>query len=55
MVELVCGLYHVSFDGDQGKFLCGGASAWASLRRSKGGGASPWMSRSGEASDGASP
>ena len=38
MVELVCGLYHVSSSGDQGKFLSGRASAWASLRGSKGGG-----------------
>ena len=30
MVELVCGLYHVSSGGDQEKFLSGGASAWAS-------------------------
>ena len=30
-VKLVCGLHHVSYGGDQGKFLCGGASAWASL------------------------
>ena len=30
MVELVCGLQHVSFDGDQGKFLNGEASVWAS-------------------------
>ena len=26
MVELVCGLHHVSSGGDQGKFLSGGAS-----------------------------
>ena len=48
MVELVCGLYHVSSGGDQRKFLSGGASVWASPRESKGGGArgwaSPWMS-----------
>ena len=30
MVQLVCGLHHVSFGGDQGKFLGGEASAWAS-------------------------
>ena len=30
MVELVCGPHHVSFDGEKGKFLSGGASAWAS-------------------------
>ena len=35
MVKLVCGLHHVSSDGDQGKFLNDGASAWASPRRSK--------------------
>ena len=28
--ELVCELYHVSSGGDQGKFLHGRASAWAS-------------------------
>ena len=27
MVELVCGLHHVSSGGDQGKFLSVGASA----------------------------
>ena len=58
MVELVCGLHHVSSGGDQGKFLSGGASAWTSPRESKGGGArnraSPWMSWSGEANDGVS-
>ena len=27
MVELMCRLYHVSFGGDQGNFLSGGASA----------------------------
>ena len=32
MVELVCGLHHVSSGGDQRKFLCGGASAWAHRR-----------------------
>ena len=36
-MELVCGLHYVSSDGDQGKFLSGGASAWASPRGSKGG------------------
>ena len=50
MVELVCGLHHVSSDGYQGKFLSGGTSAFASPREFKGGGAkswaSPWMSRS---------
>ena len=49
MVELVCGIHHVSSGGDQGKFLSGEASAWALPRGSKGGGArswvSPWMSR----------
>ena len=30
MVELVCGPHHVSFGGEKGKFLIGGASAWAS-------------------------
>ena len=30
MIELVCGLYHVSSGGEKGKFLSGGASAWAS-------------------------
>ena len=30
MMELVCRLHHVSSDGDKGKFLSGGASAWAS-------------------------
>ena len=30
MVELVCRLHHMNFGGDQGKFLNGGASAWAS-------------------------
>ena len=45
MVELVCGLHHVSSSGDQGKFLSGGASAWAS----------PWESQSGEARGWASP
>ena len=48
MVELVCGPHHVSSGGEKGKFLSGGASAWASPRESKGGGArgwaSPWMS-----------
>ena len=44
MVELVCGFHHVSSDGDQGKFLSSGASAWASLRESKGGGARGWAS-----------
>ena len=39
MVELVCGLHHMSFGGDQGKSLSGGASAWASPRGSNGGGA----------------
>ena len=29
MVEIMCRLYHVSFSGDQGKFLSGGASVWA--------------------------
>ena len=49
MVDLVCGLYHVSSNGDQRKFLSGEASAWASPSESKGGGAkgwaSPWMFR----------
>ena len=39
MVELVCGLHHVSSDGDQGKFLRGRVSAWALPRESKDGGA----------------
>ena len=30
MEELICGLHHVSSSGDKGKFLSGGASAWAS-------------------------
>ena len=30
MVELVCGPHHVSPSGGKGKFLSGGASAWAS-------------------------
>ena len=30
-MELVCGLHHVSSDGDQGEFRDGGASVWASL------------------------
>ena len=30
MVELVCGLHHVNSGRDQGKFLSGGATAWAS-------------------------
>ena len=30
MVELVCGLHHVSSGCEKGKFLSGGASAWAS-------------------------
>ena len=30
MVELVCGPHHVSSDGEKGKFLSGGASAWVS-------------------------
>ena len=30
MVELMCGLHHVSSNDDQRKFLSGGASAWAS-------------------------
>ena len=30
MVELVCGLHHMSSSGDHGKFLSGGVSAWAS-------------------------
>ena len=29
MVELVCELHHMSSVGDKGKFLSGGASAWA--------------------------
>ena len=49
MVELVYGLHNVSSSGDKGKFLSGGANAWASPREFKGGGArgwaSPWMSR----------
>ena len=28
IVELVCGLHHVSAGGNNGKFLSGGASAW---------------------------
>ena len=30
MVELLFGLHHMSSGGDKGKFLSGGASAWAS-------------------------
>ena len=30
MVDLVCGPHHVSSGGEKGKFLSGGASAWAS-------------------------
>ena len=48
MVELVCGLHHVSFGGDQGKFLSSEARAWASPKESKGSrarGWAPWMSR----------
>ena len=30
-MKLMCGLHHVNFDGDQGKFLSGEASAWASM------------------------
>ena len=30
VVELVYGLHHVSSGSDQGKFLCGKASIWAS-------------------------
>ena len=30
MVELVCEPHHVSSGGENGKFLSGGASAWAS-------------------------
>ena len=30
MVELVCELHHVSSGDEKGKFLSGGASAWAS-------------------------
>ena len=49
MVELVCGLHHVSSGGDEEKFLSGEASVWASPRESKGDGAkgwaSSWMSR----------
>ena len=49
MVELVCGLHHVSSGGETGKFLSGGASAWASPEESQSGEAStwasPWMSR----------
>ena len=29
MVELVCGPHHVNSSGEKGKFLSGGASAWA--------------------------
>ena len=43
------GLYHMSSDGDERKFLGGGTSAWASSREPKGSGArgwaSPWMSQ----------
>ena len=39
MVELVCGLHYVSSGDDQGKFLSGGASAWALPRGSKDSGA----------------
>ena len=49
MVELVCGLHHVSYSGDQEKFLSGEANAWALSRESKGGEARgwalPWMSQ----------
>ena len=31
MVELMCGLHHVSSSGDQGKFPSGRATAWALL------------------------
>ena len=31
MVELICGPHHVSPGSEKGKFLSGGASAWASL------------------------
>ena len=59
MVELVCGLHYVSFDDCQGKFPSGEASAWASLRESKGdearGWASPRESKGGEARGWASP
>ena len=37
MMKLVCGLHYVSSDGDQGMFLTGEASAWASPKGSKGG------------------
>ena len=53
MAELVCGLHHVSSGGGKGKFLSGGASAWASPLESQSGeasdGASPWESNGGEA------
>ena len=38
MVDLVCGLHHVSSGGDLGKFLSDEASTRASPRESKGGG-----------------
>ena len=44
MVDLVCGLHHMSSGGHEGKFLSGGASAWASPRGSKGVGARGWAS-----------
>ena len=40
MVELVCGPHHVSSGGEKGKFLSGGASAWASPKESQSGEAS---------------
>ena len=63
MVELVCGVHHVSSGGGQGKFQSGEASAWASPRESNGGEARSWgcfireleVSQGDEASDGASP
>ena len=44
MVELVCGLHHVSSGGDQRKIRDGGASVWASPCEFLSGGASAWGS-----------
>ena len=44
VVELEVGLQHGCLGGNQGNFLRGGASVWASPRESKGGGARGWAS-----------
>ena len=53
MVEVVCRLHHVSSGGDQGKFLRGGASAWALLEKFQSGEAGAWASSKRSKGDGA--